>query len=56
MLRYLDNAQSVGEASMFATRGAQRLRKRPGGDASKRKLGLNENLARVPQEVNPILL
>lgn len=54
MLRYLDNAQSVGEDSMFATRGAQRLRKRPGGDVPKRKLGLNENLAREILELHTL--
>lgn len=54
MLRYLDNAKSVGEASLFATRGAQRLRKRPGGDAPKRKLGLNENLAREILELHTL--
>ncbi|HJR73268.1 MAG TPA: DUF1800 domain-containing protein [Luteimonas sp.] len=53
MLRYLDNAQSVGETSMFAERGAQRLRRR-GGDQPKRKLGLNENLAREILELHTL--
>ncbi len=50
MLRYLDNAQSVGETSMFAERGARRGRGgRPG-----RKLGLNENLAREILELHTL--
>lgn len=54
MLRYLDNAQSVGEDSMFAARGARRLRRRPGGDGPKRKFGLNENLAREILELHTL--
>lgn len=52
MLRYLDNAQSVGEGSMFAARGAQRQRNN--ADAPKRKLGLNENLAREILELHTL--
>ena len=59
MLRYLDNAQSVGEGSMFATRGARRMRR--GDDAAGdnpprplRKLGLNENLAREILELHTL--
>lgn len=54
MLRYLDNAQSVGEGSMFATRGARRRRKQQGDGAPKRKLGLNENLAREILELHTL--
>lgn len=54
MLRYLDNAQSVGEASVFATRGARRRRMQQGDGASKRKLGLNENLAREILELHTL--
>lgn len=53
MLRYLDNAQSVGEGSVFATRGARR-RKQQGDGAPKRKLGLNENLAREILELHTL--
>lgn len=53
MLRYLDNAQSVGERSSFAERGARRLRRR-GGEAPARKLGLNENLAREILELHTL--
>ena len=53
MLRYLDNAQSVGEASMFATRG-ERRRKKQGDGMPKRKLGLNENLAREILELHTL--
>lgn len=53
MLRYLDNAQSVGEASMFAERGGRRLRKRSNG-MPPRKLGLNENLAREILELHTL--
>ncbi len=52
MLRYLDNAQSVGEASPFAARGAQRSRGRNGRPP--RKLGLNENLAREILELHTL--
>jgi uncharacterized protein (DUF1800 family) len=54
MLRYLDNVQSVGESSMFATRAGRRPRKRPDGDVPKRKLGLNENLAREILELHTL--
>lgn len=54
MLRYLDNAQSVGEGSMFATRGVRRLERRQGGDAPKRRFGLNENLAREILELHTL--
>lgn len=53
MLRYLDNAQSVGEGSMFATRGARRQASR-GGDQPARKRGLNENLAREILELHTL--
>lgn len=58
MLRYLDNVQSVGEGSMFASRGARRMQ-RPGdsGDdppRQARKLGLNENLAREILELHTL--
>lgn len=53
MLRYLDNAQSVGEGSMFAERGERRLRRR-GSDQPPRKLGLNENLAREILELHTL--
>lgn len=54
MLRYLDNAQSVGEGSTFATRGARRLRRSPDSAVPKRKLGLNENLAREILELHTL--
>lgn len=53
MLRYLDNAQSVGETSTFAERGERRLRKR-GNGMPPRKLGLNENLAREILELHTL--
>lgn len=53
MLRYLDNTQSVGEGSMYAARGARRQARR-GGGAPKRKLGLNENLAREILELHTL--
>ncbi|MCL1633145.1 DUF1800 domain-containing protein [Luteimonas sp. SX5] len=54
MLRYLDNAQSVGESSMFAARGARRLRRGSGDGMPPRKLGLNENLAREILELHTL--
>lgn len=54
MLRYLDNAQSVGEGSMFATRGARRLRRASSDGTPPRKLGLNENLAREILELHTL--
>ncbi len=54
MLRYLDNAQSVGEGSMFATRGARRLERLQDEDAPKRRFGLNENLAREILELHTL--
>lgn len=56
MLRYLDNAQSVGEGSTFATRGARRLERRRSGDDAipKRRFGLNENLAREILELHTL--
>lgn len=54
MLRYLDNAQSVGEGSTFATRGARRLRRMADSDTPRRKLGLNENLAREILELHTL--
>lgn len=53
MLRYLDNAQSVGEGSAFAVRGARRQAPR-GGDMPVRKRGLNENLAREILELHTL--
>lgn len=55
MLRYLDNAQSVGEGSPFARRGARRLARDAGGDGTpKRRFGLNENLAREILELHTL--
>ncbi|MCY7355641.1 MAG: DUF1800 domain-containing protein [Lysobacter sp.] len=55
MLRYLDNAQSIGEGSTFATRGARGLQRRGGNNPQpKRKLGLNENLAREILELHTL--
>jgi uncharacterized protein (DUF1800 family) len=54
MLRYLDNVQSVGEGSMFATRGTRRQRRRQGDDMPQRKRGLNENLAREILELHTL--
>ena len=54
MLRYLDNVQSVGEGSMFATRGARRQRRRQGDGMPQRKRGLNENLAREILELHTL--
>ncbi|MCA1715020.1 MAG: DUF1800 domain-containing protein, partial [Gammaproteobacteria bacterium] len=55
MLRYLDNAQSVGEGSMFASRGARRMRRQAGaGNDPPRKFGLNENLAREILELHTL--
>jgi len=53
MLRYLDNVASVGEDSMFATRASRRMAMQ-GNDAPKRKLGLNENLAREILELHTL--
>ena len=52
MLRYLDNETSIGPDSRFGERAAQRL----GGDGAqpKRKLGLNENLAREILELHTL--
>lgn len=54
MLRYLDNAQSVGEGSLFASRGARRLQSATGEAVPKRKFGLNENLAREILELHTL--
>ena len=56
MLRYLDNVTSVGEDSMFATRATRRMERIAiqGNDAPKRKLGLNENLAREILELHTL--
>ncbi|MGH8028077.1 MAG: DUF1800 domain-containing protein [Pseudoxanthomonas sp.] len=53
MLRYLDNVRSVGSGSMFAQRARKRAARR-GGDAAKRELGLNENLAREILELHTL--
>lgn len=53
MLRYLDNVQSVGEGSLFATRGGRRQSRRQ-GDIPQRKRGLNENLAREILELHTL--
>ena len=52
MLRYLDNVASIGPDSRFGERAAQRS----GGDGAqpKRKLGLNENLAREILELHTL--
>lgn len=50
MLIYLDNAQSVGEASRLATMPARRAQAAPRG----RKRGLNENLAREILELHTL--
>ncbi len=56
MLRYLDNVASVGADSIFATRAARRMQRMAaqGNAASKRKLGLNENLAREIMELHTL--
>jgi uncharacterized protein (DUF1800 family) len=56
MLRYLDNAQSVGEGSMLAARGGRRRNRRGGDmpDMPARKRGLNENLAREILELHTL--
>ncbi len=53
MLRYLDQAQSVGPDSPLAARADQRLARRVDG-APARKLGLNENLAREIMELHTL--
>ncbi len=53
MLRYLDNVASIGPDSRFGERAAQRYN-RGGGDQPKRKLGLNENLAREILELHTL--
>jgi len=53
MLRYLDNVASIGEDSMFAARASRRMAMQ-GNDAPKRKLGLNENLAREILELHTL--
>ncbi len=52
MLRYLDNVRSVGEGSRQAQR--QRRRTEGAGDASPRRAGLNENLAREILELHTV--
>ena len=54
MLRYLDNVASIGPDSRFGERVAQRID--GGGDDAKpkRKLGLNENLAREILELHTL--
>ncbi len=56
MLRYLDNVASVGADSTFATRAARRMERMAaqGNAAPKRKLGLNENLAREIMELHTL--
>ena len=51
MLNYLDQAQSVGPSSTFATRRAQQRRRREGQG---REVGLNENLAREILELHTL--
>ncbi len=53
MLRYLDQAQSVGPDSMLAERADRRLARRADGRPP-RKLGLNENLAREILELHTL--
>lgn len=50
MLRYLDNAQSVGPESLFAERAERRLQKQ----GKNRRTGLNENLAREILELHTL--
>jgi uncharacterized protein (DUF1800 family) len=56
MLRYLDNVASVGADSTFATRATRRMERMAaqGNAAPKRKLGLNENLAREIMELHTL--
>ncbi|MDE2295304.1 MAG: DUF1800 domain-containing protein [Gammaproteobacteria bacterium] len=55
MLRYLDQAQSVGPDSPFARRVDRRLARRAGRrDLPVRSLGLNENLAREILELHTL--
>ncbi len=56
MLRYLDNVASVGSDSTVAKRAARRLDRMAvqGNAAPKRKLGLNENLAREIMELHTL--
>ena len=53
MLRYLDNVASIGPDSRFGERAAQR-NDRGDNDQPKRKLGLNENLAREILELHTL--
>ena len=53
MLRYLDNANSIGPDSVLAQR-AQRRAARQGLDAPPRRPGLNENLAREILELHTL--
>ncbi len=53
MLRYLDQAQSVGPDSPLAERVDRRLARRADGQPA-RKLGLNENLAREVMELHTL--
>ncbi len=53
MLRYLDQAQSVGPDSPLAERVDRRLARRADGQPA-RKLGLNENLAREIMELHTL--
>ncbi len=55
MLRYLDQAQSVGPGSMLARRADRRLARRAHReDRPPRQLGLNENLAREIMELHTL--
>ncbi len=55
MLRYLDQAQSVGPDSMLARRADRRLARRARrADQPPRQLGLNENLAREIMELHTL--
>ncbi|MEP6634430.1 MAG: DUF1800 domain-containing protein [Luteimonas sp.] len=51
MLRYLDNAASVGDRSLFVERAARRAQRT---DKPARKLGINENLAREILELHTL--
>ncbi len=53
MLRYLDQAQSVGPDSVLAERADRRLARRADGRPA-RRLGLNENLAREIMELHTL--
>jgi uncharacterized protein (DUF1800 family) len=54
MLRYLDNVASIGPESRFGERATQRYDRAGDDDKPKRKLGLNENLAREILELHTL--